>query len=109
MCARVILRAATILSILTVVLLACRSQRLSDDRGGVKARPLTARKFERNPERLRRGSYLMNDVAACFTCHDPVDFSKPGTPPVPGKEGSGYDWGRLLLWVTLNVGGTPPS
>jgi hypothetical protein len=69
MCARVIFRAATILSMITVVLLGCRSQRLSGDRGGVKARPLTARKFERNPERLRRGSYLVNGVAACFTCH----------------------------------------
>jgi mono/diheme cytochrome c family protein len=102
MCARVIFRAATILSILTVVLLACRSQRLSDDRGGVKARPLTARKFDRNPERLRRGSYLVNGVAACFTCHGPVDLSKPGTPPVPGKEGSGYDWG-LFGQVAPNI------
>ena len=91
---KMICRAATILSIITVVLLGCRSQH-PDKRGGTKARPLTGRKFERNPERLRRGSYLVNGVLACLSCHGPLVFSKPGWPPVPGKEGSGYDWGSF--------------
>ena len=86
-----ICRAATILSIVTV-LLGCRSPS-SNNQERLKARPLIPRKFVRTPERLVRGSYLVNGVALCFSCHDPLDFSKPGWPPVLGKEGSGYDWG----------------
>jgi hypothetical protein len=44
----------------------------------------------------------VNGVAACFSCHGPIDFSKQGWPPVPGKEGSGYDWG-LFGQVAPNI------
>jgi mono/diheme cytochrome c family protein len=88
-----ICRAVIVLSIATV-LLACRSpSNNANNQSTVKPRSLTLRTFARTPQRLVRGSYLANGVAACFSCHDPLDFSKPGWPPVLGKEGSGYDWG----------------
>ena len=96
-------RASTILSIVSV-LLGCRSQtsKNPNNQSTVKARSLTLRTFARTPERLVRGSYLANGVAECFSCHGPLDFSKPGWPPVAGKEGSGYDWG-LFGQVAPNI------
>ena len=98
-----ICRAVAILSVVTT-LLSCRSQpsRNADHQSTVKPRSLTLRTFARTPERLVRGSYLANGVAACFSCHGPLDFSKPGWPPVPGKEGSGYEWG-LFGQVAPNI------
>jgi hypothetical protein len=52
---------------------------------GAKKRPLTTRRFESTPERLRRGDYLVNAVMHCMGCHSkygglnpPVLLSKPG-------------------------------
>src|SRR5215472_16656276 len=56
---------------------------------GPKARPLTARTFERTPQRLERGRYLATALSGCSYCHSPHDWNAPGTPYVPGKEGSG--------------------
>ena len=56
---------------------------------GPKARPLTARTFERTPQRLDRGRYIATALSGCSYCHSPHDWSAPGTPYVPGKEGSG--------------------
>ncbi len=61
----------------------------------VNVRSLTDRKFERTPERLARGRYLVNGIGECFACHGPFDLNAPGWPPVPGKEGSGFDFGSL--------------
>jgi mono/diheme cytochrome c family protein len=36
---------------------------------GPRARPLTARRFEPTPERLARGTYLVNHVTPCMECH----------------------------------------
>jgi mono/diheme cytochrome c family protein len=47
------------------------------------AKPLT---FERTPERLARGRYIVEGPAHCFQCHSDVDYSKPGTQPFPGKK-----------------------
>ena len=55
----------------------------------IKARPLTNRSFERTPERLARGRYLVNGIGECFACHSPYESNAPGWPPVRGKEGSG--------------------
>jgi Cytochrome C oxidase, cbb3-type, subunit III len=52
-------------------------------------RPLTGRKFERTPERMTRGKYLVEHVAGCFGCHSLLDFKKPGLPPKPGFKGGG--------------------
>ena len=57
----------------------------------IKARPLTNRSFERTPERLARGRYLVNGIAQCFACHGPFESNAPGWPPVRGKEGSGLE------------------
>ncbi len=57
----------------------------------IKARPLTNRIFERTPERLARGRYLVNGIGECFACHGPYDLNAPGWPPVLGKEGSGLE------------------
>jgi hypothetical protein len=56
---------------------------------GPKARPLTARTFERTPQRLERGRYIANALSGCIYCHSPHDWNAPGTPLVPGKEGAG--------------------
>ncbi len=55
----------------------------------IKARPLSNRSFERTPERLTRGRYLVNGIGECFGCHGPYESNAPGWPPVRGKEGSG--------------------
>jgi hypothetical protein len=67
---------------------------------GAKKRTLTDRKFEATPQRLARGKYLVDGVMACFGCHTDQDWSKPGAPPVAGKEGSGHVWAAQdLPWL----------
>ena len=56
---------------------------------GPKARPLTARAFERTPLRLERGHYLATALSGCSYCHSPHDWNALGTPYIPGREGSG--------------------
>jgi mono/diheme cytochrome c family protein len=53
------------------------------------ARPLTDVVFERTPERVERGRYLANAAIGCVLCHSPRDFSRPGAPPVSGREFAG--------------------
>jgi mono/diheme cytochrome c family protein len=55
----------------------------------INARPLTNRTFERTPERLARGHYLVIGIGECLACHSPYESNAPGWPPVRGKEGSG--------------------
>ena len=59
---------------------------------GARKRALTDRKFEMTPQRLVRGRYLVEGVMRCFGCHTDQDWSRPGAPPVAGKEGSGHIW-----------------
>jgi mono/diheme cytochrome c family protein len=59
---------------------------------GARKRVLTDRKFEMTPQRLVRGKYLVDGVMGCFGCHTDQDWSRPGAPPVAGKEGSGHIW-----------------
>ncbi|MGA2135352.1 MAG: c-type cytochrome [Bryobacteraceae bacterium] len=55
---------------------------------GAKRRPLTARTFERTPDRLRRGEYLVRAVINCMGCHSKYD--ETADPPVlVSKEGAG--------------------
>lgn len=60
---------------------------------GAKSRALTDRHFERTPERVERGKYLVNGVVLCFDCHSQAikDFKdvKAGEAPVFTKLGSG--------------------
>src|ERR1041385_4281492 len=68
---------------------------------GAKKRALTDRKFEATPARLERGRYLVDSVTGCFGCHTDQDWSKPGAPPVAGREGSGHVWAdQDLPWLT---------
>jgi mono/diheme cytochrome c family protein len=61
---------------------------------------LTDRKFEVTPARLERGRYLVDGVNGCFGCHTDPDWSKPGAPPVAGREGSGHIWAdQDLPWL----------
>lgn len=46
-------------------------------------------KIERTPERIKRGEYLANAVAACMDCHSSRDWSKFAGPLIPGTLGSG--------------------
>lgn len=59
---------------------------------GAKKRALTDRKFESTPSRFARGKYLVEAVTGCFGCHTDADWSKPGAPPMAGREGSGHIW-----------------
>jgi len=67
---------------------------------GAKKRTLTDRKFEANQARVERGRYLVDGVNGCFGCHTDQDWSKPGAPPVAGREGSGHVWAdQDLPWL----------
>lgn len=72
---------------------------------GAKKRALTDRKFESTPHRLLRGKYLVDAVTGCFGCHSDLDWSKPGAPPMAGREGSGHIWSdQNLPWlVAANI------
>src|SRR2546423_504426 len=56
---------------------------------GPKKRELTSHQFERTPERLARGRYLVRGVLACETCHSPKDWTQHGGPVAPGMELTG--------------------
>jgi mono/diheme cytochrome c family protein len=67
---------------------------------GAKKRALTDRKFEATPQRMARGKYLVDGVIGCFGCHSDVDWSKPGAPPMAGREGAGHIWAdQNLPWL----------
>jgi len=55
---------------------------------GAKKRPLTSRKFEPTPERMRRGEYLVHDVINCMGCHATYD-EKSDPPVLLSQEGAG--------------------
>jgi len=71
---------------------------------GAKKRPLTSRKFEATPERLRRGEYLVHAVMLCMDCHSRYDLA--ANPPVlVSAEGAGrilYDQGGVRI-VAPNI------
>lgn len=50
------------------------------------------------PETIARGAYLAMNVTGCIACHSEVEPSQPGDPVVPGREGSGRDWGVIPLF-----------
>src|SRR5215469_11775839 len=65
---------------------------------GARARATTNRKFERTPERLTRGRYLVRGLVGCETCHSPKDWDTHGAPIVPGME---------LAGQVINIPGLP--
>jgi mono/diheme cytochrome c family protein len=67
---------------------------------GPKSRALTDRRFEATPQRLARGKYLVDGVMGCLGCHTDPDWSRPGAPPVAGREGSGHIWAdQNMPWL----------
>ena len=44
---------------------------------GPRKRAVTNRTFERTPQRVARGKYLVENVAGCMMCHSPVDPADP--------------------------------
>lgn len=67
---------------------------------GARKRAVTDRKFESTPQRLMRGKYLVDGVMGCFGCHSDADWSKPGAPPMAGREGAGHVWSdQDLPWL----------
>ncbi len=56
---------------------------------GPKKRETTNRQFERTPERLARGRYLVQGILDCETCHSPKDWKQHGAPIQPGMELAG--------------------
>lgn len=54
-----------------------------------RVRAAPAQKVEATPEKLARGRYLTENVAACFHCHSQADTSLFGMPPKPGTLGGG--------------------
>jgi mono/diheme cytochrome c family protein len=67
---------------------------------GAKKRALTERKFEKTEARMIRGKYLVDGVNGCFGCHSDLDWSKPGAPPVAGREGAGHVWSdQMMPWL----------
>ena len=67
---------------------------------GARKRAVTDRKFESSQARLIRGKYLVDAVTGCFGCHSDPDWSKPGAPPMTGREGAGHIWAdQDLPWL----------
>jgi mono/diheme cytochrome c family protein len=58
---------------------------------GPDARPLTNRTFERTPERLARGQYIVQGPAHCFHCHSEHDLTRPDGPIKPTMMGAGWE------------------
>ncbi|MFM7024217.1 MAG: cytochrome c [Flavobacteriales bacterium] len=65
-------------------------------------------KIEYTPERIARGAYLANAVAACMDCHSTRDWSKFGGPLVPGTLGQGgeifsQEYGFPGKYISKNI------
>jgi mono/diheme cytochrome c family protein len=56
---------------------------------GPRLRATTNRQFERTPERLTRGQYLVRGLLSCESCHTPSDWTQHGAPSVAGMELAG--------------------
>ena len=62
---------------------------------GPRGRPLTARQFERTPQRLERGRYLFTSSTGCTGCHSLHDWNTHGGPILSGGEGVGQ-----VMWFS---------
>lgn len=60
-----------------------------------KQRPAPEVKAPSTPEAIERGRYLAHHVAVCVGCHSEVDVTKSGEPMLPGRVGSGRDFGEI--------------
>ncbi len=60
-----------------------------------KLRPALDVKAPSTPEAIARGKYLVDNVTGCLGCHSQIDETISGEPPVPGRLGSGRDFGII--------------
>jgi Cytochrome c len=60
-----------------------------------RLRPAADLKAPNTPEAIARGKYLVDNVTGCLGCHSQIDETAPGEPPVPGRLGSGRDFGLM--------------
>src|SRR5438034_8696632 len=58
---------------------------------GPRARPLTARRFAPTPERLARGTYLVEHVTPCMECHSPHRWTEHDAPIESNMLGAGQE------------------
>jgi len=77
---------------------------------GPKARTLTNRTFERTPERLARGQYLVENLG-CFDCHGEHDWTRHDAPLIEGTRGAGLPQAgtRTKTAHTAEDTPTPPA
>lgn len=62
---------------------------------GARSRALTDRHFERTPERLARGKYLVNGVLGCLDCHSRQEGEvQAGVAPVFSQPGGGRTFAK---------------
>src|SRR5262245_16478757 len=54
-----------------------------------KSRPSSSEKVEATPERLARGTYLVEHVADCLGCHSDFHADRYAIPVKAGTEGQG--------------------
>jgi mono/diheme cytochrome c family protein len=60
-----------------------------------KLRPAPEVKAPTSPEAIERGRYLVTHVNGCVACHSQIDDTRPGDVYVPGRLGSGRDFGEM--------------
>ncbi len=60
-----------------------------------RLRPAVDVKAPSTPEAIARGKYLIDNVAGCLGCHSQIDETISGEPVVPGRLGSGRDFGII--------------
>jgi len=56
---------------------------------GPRVRPATNRVYQRTPQRLERGKYLVTGVSACLICHSPHDWTQHDLPTPSGMTAAG--------------------
>src|SRR6266496_2735051 len=59
---------------------------------GPRARSVTNKQFERTPERLARGQYLVRGLLGCEVCHTVSDWTQHGAPKDFGRELAGQNF-----------------
>lgn len=67
---------------------------------GPKVRGTTGRKFERTPERVARGKYLVQGLLGCEDCHTQADWAQHGAPKA---------WNMELAGRAMELPGFPGS
>jgi mono/diheme cytochrome c family protein len=76
---------------------------------GPRVRAVTNRQFERTPERMARGRYLVQGLLGCESCHTPSDWSQHGAPKIAGMELAGQNFTLPGVPGTLSASNLTPD